>query len=111
LLKLLSEGHSYSSAGAELRISVNTVRNYIPQRLREAARPLHNPKPCHQSAARRADSLSWTPSCLRAAAQESAHPCSAAPPLATHPPARSLENLPPDAGLRGAVLDSAARAD
>jgi len=29
LLKLLSEGHSYSSAGGELRISVNTVRNYI----------------------------------------------------------------------------------
>ena len=29
LLKLLSEGHSYQSAGGELRISVNTVRNYI----------------------------------------------------------------------------------
>jgi len=29
LLKLLSEGHSYQSAGAEMRISVNTVRNYI----------------------------------------------------------------------------------
>ena len=29
LLKLLSEGHSYQSAGAELRITVNTVRNYI----------------------------------------------------------------------------------
>ena len=29
LLKLLSEGHSYQSAGAELGITVNTVRNYI----------------------------------------------------------------------------------
>ena len=29
LLRLLSEGHSYQSAGAELSISVNTVRNYI----------------------------------------------------------------------------------
>ena len=29
LLKLLSEGHSYQSAGNELRISVNTVRNYV----------------------------------------------------------------------------------
>jgi DNA-binding NarL/FixJ family response regulator len=29
LLKLLSEGHSYQSAGGELGITVNTVRNYI----------------------------------------------------------------------------------
>ncbi len=29
LLRLLSEGHSYASAGGELRITVNTVRNYI----------------------------------------------------------------------------------
>jgi DNA-binding NarL/FixJ family response regulator len=29
LLKLLSEGHSYQSAGEELGITVNTVRNYI----------------------------------------------------------------------------------
>jgi DNA-binding NarL/FixJ family response regulator len=29
LLKLLSEGHSYQSAGGVLDISVNTVRNYI----------------------------------------------------------------------------------
>src|SRR5213594_1717491 len=29
LLRLLSEGHSYQSAGEELHISVNTVRNYI----------------------------------------------------------------------------------
>ena len=29
LLKLLSEGHSYQSAGAELGITINTVRNYI----------------------------------------------------------------------------------
>jgi len=29
LLKLLSQGHSYNAAGAELNISVNTVRNYI----------------------------------------------------------------------------------
>jgi DNA-binding NarL/FixJ family response regulator len=29
LLKLLSEGHSYQSAGGALDISVNTVRNYI----------------------------------------------------------------------------------
>jgi len=29
LLKLLSEGHSYQSAGGELGITINTVRNYI----------------------------------------------------------------------------------
>ena len=29
LLKLLSEGHSYRSAGELLHISINTVRNYI----------------------------------------------------------------------------------
>jgi DNA-binding NarL/FixJ family response regulator len=29
LLKMLSEGHSYQSAGTNLGISVNTVRNYI----------------------------------------------------------------------------------
>ena len=29
LLKLLSEGHSYLSAGGELGITINTVRNYI----------------------------------------------------------------------------------
>ena len=29
LLKLLSEGYSYRSAGDQLHISVNTVRNYI----------------------------------------------------------------------------------
>ena len=29
LLKLLSEGHSYQSAGVELGITINTVRNYI----------------------------------------------------------------------------------
>ena len=29
LLKLLSDGHSYQSAGGELDISINTVRNYI----------------------------------------------------------------------------------
>lgn len=29
LLKMLAEGHSYQSAGADLGISVNTVRNYI----------------------------------------------------------------------------------
>jgi DNA-binding NarL/FixJ family response regulator len=29
LLRLLSDGHTYRSAGAELHISVNTVRNYI----------------------------------------------------------------------------------
>jgi len=29
LLKMLAEGHSYQSAGANLGISVNTVRNYI----------------------------------------------------------------------------------
>ncbi len=29
LLKLLAEGHSYQSAGAELKISVNTVRSYV----------------------------------------------------------------------------------
>lgn len=29
LLSLLAEGHSYASAGAELDISINTVRNYI----------------------------------------------------------------------------------
>ena len=29
LLKLLSDGHSYQSAGGELNISINTVRNYI----------------------------------------------------------------------------------
>src|SRR5215813_890287 len=29
LLKMLSEGHSYQSAGGQLGVSVNTVRNYI----------------------------------------------------------------------------------
>src|SRR5262245_14234681 len=29
LLKMLSEGHSYQSAGGQLGITVNTVRNYI----------------------------------------------------------------------------------
>ena len=29
LLKLLSEGHSYQSAGGELGVTINTVRNYI----------------------------------------------------------------------------------
>jgi DNA-binding NarL/FixJ family response regulator len=29
LLRLLSEGHSYESAGANLNVSVNTVRNYV----------------------------------------------------------------------------------
>jgi DNA-binding NarL/FixJ family response regulator len=29
LLRLLAEGHSYQSAGAQLRITANTVRNYI----------------------------------------------------------------------------------
>ena len=29
LLKMLAEGHSYHSAGGQLGISVNTVRNYI----------------------------------------------------------------------------------
>jgi DNA-binding NarL/FixJ family response regulator len=29
LLKLLAEGHSYLSAGGQLNVSVNTVRNYI----------------------------------------------------------------------------------
>ena len=29
LLRLLAQGHSYRSAGEELRISINTVRNYI----------------------------------------------------------------------------------
>ena len=29
LLKLLSDGHSYQSAGGQLDISINTVRNYI----------------------------------------------------------------------------------
>ncbi|HZE89684.1 MAG TPA: response regulator transcription factor [Verrucomicrobiae bacterium] len=29
LLKLLSEGHSYQSAGGQLGVTVNTVRNYI----------------------------------------------------------------------------------
>jgi len=29
LLKMLAEGHSYQSSGADLGISVNTVRNYI----------------------------------------------------------------------------------
>jgi DNA-binding NarL/FixJ family response regulator len=29
LLRLLAQGHSYQSAGQELRISINTVRNYI----------------------------------------------------------------------------------
>jgi DNA-binding NarL/FixJ family response regulator len=29
LLRLLSEGHSYESAGANLDVSVNTVRNYV----------------------------------------------------------------------------------
>jgi DNA-binding NarL/FixJ family response regulator len=29
LLRLLSDGHSYESAGANLNVSVNTVRNYV----------------------------------------------------------------------------------
>ena len=29
LLRLLAEGHSYQSAGSELGITANTVRNYI----------------------------------------------------------------------------------
>jgi len=29
LLKLLAEGYSYQSAGEQLNISLNTVRNYI----------------------------------------------------------------------------------
>jgi DNA-binding NarL/FixJ family response regulator len=29
LLRLLSEGHSYESAAANLNVSVNTVRNYV----------------------------------------------------------------------------------
>ena len=29
LLRLLSEGHGYESAGANLNVSVNTVRNYV----------------------------------------------------------------------------------
>jgi DNA-binding CsgD family transcriptional regulator len=29
LLKLLAEGYSYQSAGDQLHISLNTVRNYI----------------------------------------------------------------------------------
>jgi DNA-binding NarL/FixJ family response regulator len=29
LLRMLAEGHSYQSAGSDLGISVNTVRNYI----------------------------------------------------------------------------------
>ena len=29
LLKLLSEGHSYQSAGELMHISINTIRNYV----------------------------------------------------------------------------------
>ena len=29
LLKLLAEGHSYQSAGGQLGVTINTIRNYI----------------------------------------------------------------------------------